>query len=504
MIYFIGVLPAFFFLSVRKRLGFKKALRQWASAFRISRADAIVENMVAQVLLGSVAYVLLTLLLFVILSTTAQGTGAVEKLCKNLALQWPCPELPMILSLLSVGIPVILFVGIFIHNTQGMIVGAYSPLLILVPYFCLHPLSLEDFGVYFIINFASYLLGWAATGVFHPKRRLGYYLSHFRLASSAAVSTVDALTIKDGIAKICRGIYGEKMYESVCIPRNAQVMVKGTSYIAEFSFEFQYKYNSNILEMAAAVKPLTDAPEKTLCVDRVLEIPFILYPSSCSGGAYDERSPNHRRDYFFKEGHLYTMDQSDKRLKPVALDVSEEKINQPDKPSSAGVTLLRVTATNSLNAFFYTLGKMVTRVEFSMRDSKGLQVLIYSYEDSPGLRWPTYRLSIVANRIHQEVQTFLKSTSKLSGQSTHGSTPIIVQYPNMSVGLACFGARHLPVGRVKLRFNRGIEWLHHLAEASMQEETKLEHVRRSIITKTIAFLSIIGGELFMLFLGIFK
>jgi len=398
------------------------------------------------------------------------------------------------ISMLIFGILVPLFVGMFIHNTQGMIVGAYSPLLVTMLYVTLCGFSdFQEFNIYFGINITSFLIGWAATGVFHPKRRLGYFLSHFKILNEHT-DVIDVPRIKDGIVTICERIYGENMLDSLRETRNVHVVGSGVTHLGDFGFEFHYNYNSNLQEMKTLLEPLIGKSEATHYIKTLFETPFILYPSHLVKIG-DILPTIHKGDYFLKDGRLYKVKNVEKGTLE-ALDLSKDSRRLIAFTDDNFITLLKVTATNSLNAFFYTLGKLVTKIIFVI-DENGAQILIYSFEDSPGLRWPTFRFSGIANKIHRDVQKLLE-TMKLKAESASGNLPITIRHPNRAIGLACFGVKQLPVEKMSAKSENEITESYRLAETYIPKETKLDRIRGSLIMKIMVFLSISGGELLIL------
>lgn len=485
--YFLIILPSLFLFSVRKRIGFRRVFQQWFSSFKQSKRDAIMGSMVVQALLGFSAYVSLTLVFFVYLSHEGGPLKIIEGRF-GIALE------PLQVSMLTFGILIPLFVGMFIHNTQGMIVGAYSPLLVTVFYvtLCDFP-DFQEFNIYCAINVSSFLIGWAATGVFHPKRRLGYFLSHFKILNEHS-DVVDVPRIKDGIANVCKRIYGENMIEYARETGNVHVVGSGVTHLGDSDFEFHYNYNSNLQEVKKLLEPLVRKPKVTQYVETLFETPFILQPSHLVKIS-DILPTIHKDDYFLKDSRLYKVKNVEKgTLK--ALDLSTDSRQLMAFTGDNFIMLLKVTATNSLNTFFYTLGKLITRIVFVI-DKKGAQILIFSYEDSPGLRWPTFRLSVIANRIHQDVQELLE-TMKLKAESVSGNLPVTIRHPNRAIGLVCFGVRQLPIEKMSVKFESEISKSYKIAESYIEKETRLDRIRRSLITKVIAFLSISGGELLIL------
>jgi len=271
-----------------------------------------------------------------------------------------------------VGTPIILFTGLYIHNTQGMIVSLYglsfgiviTIIVDRVPYTRILP-------PYLIIGSIVFVLAWASSGILRERKRLGYAVT--------IVGDLNTSIIENAISELSNSLRTNIGKKITLI--GDYIALSADKIGGTYSQDYWISYNPSKILISKflnrQVHPFLRLPYSYYIGEKITFKDFVDLPD--------------KTKFFYWQGDIYEYLGNNKvrrittRLENINdyLDIKDINLNMQSE-----VIPILPKASDILNALFFRFAKIKIRCISTHIHGKKVS-LIYSYIWAPGSMVPS-------------------------------------------------------------------------------------------------------------------
>ena len=295
-------------------------------------------------------------------------------------------------TLLLIMIPIVLFAGLYIHNTQGMIVTVYTLAFGVILAGIIDGLPLLSYvPPYGAIGIIIYLIAWASSGKLRERKRLGY-----------AVTVVEGFKDTEQILSVVRTIYNEILGRKPkemkkFIGRYVALADGSIGGIYSYDIEFSFRPILNMFKKIIGIRqnPIFISPYCYFLGDAVPFKDFVKLP--------------HKNKYFIANGEVFEYLKKNK-VRCLSIPKKFGKILTLEECGISLETLvvpILPRASDVLNAFFFLFAKIKSKIIIKKINGRNI-ALIFTYIYAPGSIVPSPSAYILSKLIAKKFGDELK------------------------------------------------------------------------------------------------
>jgi hypothetical protein len=356
-------------ISVQKHLGYRFIFQRMK--------DEGILNALKNSLLFEVAIGLVITIIIPTIIVTCFPDSIIFTIYELSKPQWTIT--PFMIIFFLVDIPLTLLIGLYVHNTHGMIFVMYSiPFGYLITWLIDQPNVFEITPPYLILAAILWCISWASSGQLKAQKRVGYACY---ITDNENIESIISSNLENFAKSLNQSPKKHKIIQTVDF-KGSDAAISENDFSGAFAYDYMIKY----VPLAVMFRRLFN---KSL---GVLKTPYAFSIKTMS---FDELVQSKiKSKYFMLDGKIYEIivEKPDIKLKDLSSDknnfndivLSSEKIKNP----SMKITAILPTCSDIVNAFFFTFGTIKIRLVTTIKDSKKKNFL-FSYIWAPGSLVPT-------------------------------------------------------------------------------------------------------------------
>ncbi|MHA1435539.1 MAG: hypothetical protein ACTSO7_16980 [Candidatus Heimdallarchaeota archaeon] len=389
---------------------------------------------------------------------------------------------PFMIIFFLVDVPLTLFIGLYIHNTHGMIFTMYSiPLGYLIAWLIDYPNIFEITPPYLFLAIILWMISWASAGQFKGQKRVGY------ACLSADEDNIET-KIKDSLeifaSKLNQKGKKKNVEESVDF-KGSNVAIFGDNFSGAYVHDYMVKYvplvvmfrrlfskKLGILKLPYAfsintvtVQELKDSPVK---------VKYFLH----KGSIYECIDRNHAKKLADKKNNTYKID---------------ELYDQTNK-----VIAILPTCSDIVNAFYFAFGTIKIRLVTAVVKEKKRNFL-FSYIWAPGSLVPSPLAYLALSHVSEDLVMKDPPIWLFNFNHDLGSKymvrfnlqPNLTSIKPIDIEELC----KLKGDQIPIETDSEIDTFKVIAEQYVESETSLIIVRKKISKAILLALTVIGAFL---------
>ncbi len=401
----------------------------------------------------------------------------------------------MIFFFLSL-IPMNLFVGLYIHNTQGMIFVLYSiPLGYLLSWLIDRAYVFEITPPYLILAMILWAISWASSGLLKGQKRVGYVClavdeedveKNILKPLDSYVKNIKKLTKGKRKSKKRKKKEDDNIEESISF-KGKNVAIQNDGFSGAYVHDYMIEY----IPLAIMFRRLFKDKFGFLKLPYAFSINTMLFK--------DLRANHTNLKYFIHKGSIYEYKSKNKAIN---LSSEDKSFNDTQEIVSLGITdetpliVILPTCSDIVNAFFFVFGTIKIRLITAVVKEKKRSFL-YSYIWAPGSLVPSPLAYLTLEYVKEKLKIKNPLIWLFNFAHDFGSKymvrfnlkPIVTSIKPVEIKNLC----NLTKNDSIIQTDSEIDTFVNIANQYVESETTMIIIRKKISKAVLLTLSVIGA-----------